>query len=126
MITIILIYFKFCYFSNKHQSMQDGIRTLEAVYGNVADKLRANFKKMHPLLELIMVCASPQNSHACNHHLIHAWSARSLQDNHVGIRSAMIPAPPYHPTHALCTSSPAPSCSHADRCHRWSTSTAEF
>lgn len=34
---------------------QDGAKTLVAVYGNVADKLRANFKKMHPLLELIMV-----------------------------------------------------------------------
>jgi len=39
--------------------MQDGARTLEAVYGNVAPKLRANFKNMHPLLELIMVCADP-------------------------------------------------------------------
>ncbi len=29
--------------------------TLKAVYGNVAEKLKDNFRNMHPLLEKIMV-----------------------------------------------------------------------
>ena len=34
---------------------RDGIKTLNAIYGNVADKMRSNFFKMHPLLESILV-----------------------------------------------------------------------
>ena len=31
-----------------------GVETLEAVYGSVSEKMRRNFKKMHPLLECIL------------------------------------------------------------------------
>ncbi len=34
---------------------KDGLATLDAVYGPVSDKMRANFRKMHPLLESILV-----------------------------------------------------------------------
>ncbi len=33
----------------------DGKKTLQTVYGPVADKLRANFRQMHPLLESVLV-----------------------------------------------------------------------
>jgi hypothetical protein len=34
---------------------KDGLNTLNAIYGPVSEKMRANFRKMHPLLESILV-----------------------------------------------------------------------
>ena len=34
---------------------KDGIATLNSIYGPVSEKMRANFRKMHPLLESILV-----------------------------------------------------------------------
>ena len=34
---------------------KDGLKTLDSIYGPVSEKMRANFRKMHPLLESILV-----------------------------------------------------------------------